>query len=53
MHTRSAHRSADGQRVDINERFLVDGESLKFPRDPNGSAKNIINCRCVSIYTNE
>lgn len=53
MHTRPAHRSADGQRVDIDASFLVDGESLKFPRDPNSSAKNIINCRCVSIYTSE
>lgn len=53
MKTRSAHRAADGQRVNVNENFIVDGESLKFPRDPNGSAKNIINCRCVSIYTSE
>ena len=52
MKTRSAHRSADGQIVGVNENFIVDGESLKFPRDPAGSAKNIINCRCVSIYTN-
>lgn len=46
--TRSNHAQADGQIVPVNESFSVGGESLRYPRDPNGSAGNIINCRCVS-----
>lgn len=46
--TRAAHVSADGQIVPVDEPFIVDGESLNYPRDPNGSPSNIINCRCVS-----
>lgn len=49
--TRTAHRAADGQTIPIQDNFIVDGESLKFPRDPAGSAKNIINCRCLVTYT--
>lgn len=44
--TREAHRLADGTVVDMDQPFLVDGERLMFPGDPNGSAGNIINCRC-------
>jgi hypothetical protein len=47
--TRSSHAAADSQQVGINDRFDVGGESLKYPRDPNGSAGNIINCRCLSF----
>ena len=49
--TRPAHVAADFQQVAINENFIVDGESLKYPRDPNGSAANIINCRCIVDYS--
>lgn len=45
--TRDAHLQADGQVVDFDEAFIVDGERLMFPGDPNGSAGNIINCRCT------
>lgn len=48
--TRSSHVEADGQEVGVNEPFVVGGEALKMPRDPNGSAKNIINCRCNAEY---
>lgn len=47
--TRIGHVFADGQIVDADEPFLVDGEYLMFPGDPNGSPGNIINCRCVSV----
>lgn len=47
--TRSAHRHADGQTVAQNDTFTVDGEQLRYPGDPNGSAGNIINCRCASV----
>ncbi|WP_303674799.1 phage minor head protein [Vampirovibrio chlorellavorus] len=48
--TRPWHLVANGQVVDGNEQFLVDGEGLRYPGDPMGSARNIINCRCVNAY---
>jgi len=44
--SRPEHMEMDGVRVAFNENFTVDGESLEFPGDPNGSPGNIINCRC-------
>ncbi|BDT39519.1 phage minor head protein [Streptomyces yaizuensis] len=44
--TRDAHREADGQEVALDEPFTVGGERLRYPGDPNGSAGNVINCRC-------
>ena len=44
---RDGHVSADGQIVNLNQHFLVDGELLMFPGDPAGSAANVINCRCI------
>lgn len=49
--TRDGHVSADGQSVGVDDNFTVNGESLKYPRDPNGTAGNTIRCRCVAIYT--
>lgn len=51
--TRIDHQAANGQTVGINESFLVGGQSLRFPGDPNGSAGNVINCRCVETYSFE
>jgi hypothetical protein len=48
--TRPWHLAANGQIVDGNEQFLVDGEHLRYPCDPMGSARNVINCRCVNAY---
>jgi intein/homing endonuclease len=50
MKTRPEHASADQQMISIKDSFLVAGESLKMPRDPNGSVGNTINCRCVANY---
>lgn len=47
--TRHAHREADGQTVGIDESFTVMGEDLRYPGDPTGSMKNIINCRCTVL----
>jgi len=47
--TRLGHVFADGQVVSADAPFLVDGEYLRFPGDPNGSPGNIINCRCASV----
>ena len=48
--TRVSHSIASGQRVALEEFFVVGGERLKYPGDPKGSAGNTINCRCASIY---
>lgn len=47
--TRDAHRKANGQTVPIDEPFIVDDEELMYPGDPNGSAGNVINCRCTVV----
>src|SRR5690625_2994305 len=47
--TREAHEDADGQIVDIDQPFEVDGEELMFPGDPSGSPENVINCRCDAV----
>jgi len=48
--TRSSHRKADGQKVDMDESFLVNDEKLMYPGDSQGSASNVINCRCFLTY---
>lgn len=48
--TRATHIEANGQRVAMNADFIINGESLRYPGDPNGSSGNIINCRCVVLY---
>lgn len=47
---RATHAAADGQVVDVNERFNVGSDRLLHPRDPNGSMKEIANCRCISDF---
>jgi len=51
--TRAEHVAADLQQVPVNQTFMVGGESLLYPRDPNGSSANVINCRCVADYSNK
>lgn len=47
--TRPEHADADGQVVEIDESFIVGGEKLEYPGDPNGSPWNIYQCRCTMI----
>jgi len=44
------HIIANGERVKQDEPFIMTGEALDYPGDPNGSPGNIINCRCVILY---
>jgi uncharacterized protein with gpF-like domain len=48
--TRQSHIDADGQTVELDEDFQVDGEGLDSPCDPSGSPENVINCRCAANY---
>ena len=43
---RPAHKQVDGKTVNWGDYFVVGGERMYRPKDPNGSAKNVINCRC-------
>jgi uncharacterized protein with gpF-like domain len=47
MVPRPGHLAADGQVVDVDQPFIVEGEALMFPRDPAGSPENTIGCHCV------
>lgn len=47
---RDAHSRADGQEAQLDKPFYVGGERLMYPADPNGSAGNVINCRCYLTY---
>lgn len=47
---RPAHSEAHGQQQPIEEPYRVDGEALRYPRDPAGSAGNVVNCRCYESY---
>lgn len=47
--TRPEHVAADGQVVDYDKPFVVGGEELMYPGDENGSAGNVINCRCTMV----
>lgn len=46
--TRAAHAAADGQKVEIDQNFIVGGEQMKYARDPNASPRNIMKCRCLN-----
>lgn len=47
---RDAHARANGQEAQVDKPFYVGGEKLMYPGDINGSAGNIINCRCYLTY---
>lgn len=45
------HLDMNGVKVDAMKPFFVGGQSLQYPGDPNGTAGNIINCRCKIVFT--
>lgn len=50
-----SHRAMNEVQVPLDDPFEVprangSKEPLMFPGDPNGSAGNIINCRCAMVY---
>ena len=47
--TRDSHFAADGQRVGLDEPFLIGGTRLSYPGDPNAPAAEIVNCRCTIL----
>lgn len=51
--TRSTHAAANGQTVNMDEDFNIDGVPMEYAGDSKGGAKNVINCRCVIVYADE
>ena len=45
---RPSHAAANGQKRRLTEPFTVGGASLMRPGDPNGPAREVIQCRCVA-----
>lgn len=49
--TRDSHREMNSQKpIHANEKFLVGGMLMDKPGDPDGGAKEVINCRCIVAY---
>lgn len=48
--TRPAHAAANGQRVGMDEDFIIGGARMSHTGDPKGGAANVINCRCNTLY---
>jgi len=48
--TRTDHSIVDGQIREMDGTFQVGPDTMKAPHDPNASAGNVINCRCVMNY---
>ena len=49
--TRDWHKDVDGETIDIDDYFEVDGEFMAYPHDINASDKNVANCRCSVSYS--
>jgi SPP1 gp7 family putative phage head morphogenesis protein len=47
--TRDEHRALDGQRVDIDEPFVIDGEEIMYPGDPSAEGYLVYGCRCTMV----
>jgi len=49
---RIIHRRANGQRVPLNEPYIVNGQRLMYPGDNSrgATADNTIHCRCAAFY---
>ena len=50
--TRRTHQELDGQTVDIDEPFVINGRTAMYPSG-FGVASEDINCRCVSLQVAE
>lgn len=48
--TREWHDDANGQEQPWLTPFMVDGEAMAYPGDPNGSGRNTVNCRCSLLH---
>ncbi|HEY4613743.1 MAG TPA: phage minor head protein [Bacteroidota bacterium] len=44
------HLKADGQTKKMDDQYVIEGDALQFPGDPQGEPGNVINCRCTEAY---
>lgn len=44
--TRDTHAELDGQEVDEDQPFVVNGMEIMYPGDPNADPSLVYNCRC-------
>ena len=51
--TRDEHRALDGQRADIDEPFVIDGEEIMYPGDPSAEGYLVYGCRCTMVSSVE
>ena len=47
--TRHAHAAADGQVVDVDKPFVLDGYHLMYPGDSSAPGYLVYNCRCTTV----
>ena len=47
--TRHAHAMLDGQTVDVDKPFKVDGYDIMFPGDTSAPGYLVYNCRCTMV----
>lgn len=47
--TRHEHRLLDGMTADLDKPFEVEGETIRYPGDPQGPPHLVWNCRCTLI----
>ena len=48
-----SHLAVGGTTIPIEEDFIVGGARMGYAGDPRGGARNVINCRCVILYTSD
>ena len=48
-HTRKTHQMLDGQEVDVDKPFKVDGYTIMYPGDPHAKYEMIWGCRCTIV----
>ena len=47
--TRHSHAMLDGQKVDVEKPFKVDGYEIRYPGDASAPAYLVYNCRCTMV----
>lgn len=53
QNTRPSHKSANNQKVAIQHKFKIGGESLFLPSDPKASFAETANCKCTVSYISD
>lgn len=48
--TRATHVSANGQKANLDNRFMVGGSFMKYPGDPQAPIKETARCRCTLAF---